>query len=226
MGKKRIIVLIGNYGSGKTELAINFAINSAQEGKKTLLVDLDIVNPYFRSAEQRVLLERNGVRVIASAFANTAVDLPVVPAEVLSAFDGEDETVVFDVGGDSVGAMALGQYRQFFARFEDSLESYFVVNVRRPLTSNEDQICRLFEQIQASARMQIKGMINNTNLGPETTAMDILEGQAILAEVSDKLDGPLVYTAGYEKLLEEAEEKQKLLGILMPIHTYMRPDWL
>ncbi len=230
MSGKQLMVFIGNYGSGKTELAINFALDAARQGKCTALVDLDIVNTYFRSTEQADFLRDAGVRVIASPFGGR-IDLPVVSPEVARAFDDDSlEFVVFDVGGDPVGATALGRYHAHFARMgSEKVHAYFVVNARRPLTQTADEIATLYDQIQSGARLSIEGFINNGNLAGETTAQDLLDTQAVLHDVCDRIGKPVVYTCGWQKTLDAfaaVADLSDCVGTLVPIETVMRPAWL
>ncbi len=223
--QKKFFVFIGNYGSGKTELSINFALDFAKK-YKTALVDLDIVNPYFRSSEKRGILESAGIKVIEPVFANKTIDSPSLPAEVASVFVDGSERVVFDAGGDPVGATALGRYHGDFARFIGDVEALYVVNARRPLSGTADDILEMLAQIQGRARMRISGLINNTNLSIETTADDLLFGQEIIRDVSERSGLPVRYTTGWKSVLDSLAERSGVLGEPYPIETRMRPEWL
>lgn len=225
MKQKKIMILLGNYGSGKTEIAINFALQAAAQQKSVALIDLDIINPCFRSAEKKEMLETAGVRVICSPYANTSIDLPIVTAEVWSVFASDEELIIFDVGGDAVGATALGQYHQMFQEIEN-LECYFVVNIRRPLCQRAEQIESWISEIEQASRKTITALINNSNTGSESSVQDILDGQHVLMQVSSKLDIPIAYTVGEPDLLAEAAQKETLIGIQQPIQSYMKPAWL
>ena len=131
---QRIKIIVGHYGSGKTEIALSMALQARMAGESTTLIDLDIVNPFFRSAEQTEFLKENGIRLLAPNFATTAVDIPSLPAEITSVFEDNQSRAIFDVGGDDVGAIALGQYR---TRFEKSgYEMLYVINPFRPGSAN------------------------------------------------------------------------------------------
>ena len=227
--KKKYYVLIGGYGSGKTELSLNLAINSACEKKKTVLVDLDIVNPYFRSAFHKTLLDKHNVRLIASKYTLEASDVPVVTSEVYSAFDQQYETVVFDVGGDPVGATALGQFqRRFRAFMQDDLEVLFVVNTRRPMMQTVDEICEMANKIQTASRMKITGIVNNTNLARESDAALVEEGEMLLRQVSDTLKIPIAYY-GMRKDLYKCQDKRWANcrdGKPISLEIYTRLEWL
>ena len=138
---RRLKVLVGHYGSGKTELAVNMALRLAQTAR-TMLIDLDIVNPFFRSAEVKPLLQENGVEVVYPAYALSGVDIPILPAEVERAFTA-DGFSVFDVGGDDDGAVALGRYHAQFSACPADV--YFVVNPFRPRTARVGQALALME---------------------------------------------------------------------------------
>ena len=217
----KCLILAGNYGSGKTEIALNMALEYAQRGT-TVLVDIDIVNPYFRSAEHRILLETGGVRLIAPTYANTLVDVPVISAEVFAAF-GYDYAV-FDAGGDPVGASVLGSIAQRFENQEDFM-FYYVVNARRPLQKTANEVAEMMALIQNKARMKVNGIINNTNLARETTVDDLLYGQEVCREVALKTGVPVVLTSGEKEVLDEFKE---ITGeeSLFPLTIYTRPDWL
>lgn len=220
-------MFIGNYGSGKTEISLNFALNSANSGMKTALVDLDIVNPYFRSSEKDKMLESAGVDVIAPPYAKTGVDLPVVSAQVDSAFVGSYDCVIFDVGGDSVGATALGRYYPQFECVRDSVNAYYVVNTRRPLASTSEDIVLMLDQIVHRSRMPISGFINNANLARDTEVENLIEADRILKEVAKRTSIPIVYVTGWAHVLDKfALLTKDYAGELLPIKTYMRPYWL
>ena len=167
---KKVYVLIGNYGSGKTELALNFAFKAAERGDRTELLDLDMVNTYFRLTERGRMTQMKEIRLVSPNFACAGIETLSVPAEVASAFAMDWDTVVFDVGGDAVGATAVARYYQDFMELEPgALEVLNVVNIRRPLAGTVERIIKLQEEMQIHSRLQITGMINNTNLAIATT---------------------------------------------------------
>lgn len=219
MGK--IIFLAGNYGSGKTELALNLAIGFAKSGR-TALVDIDIVNPYFRSAEHGPLLEGHGVKLIASAYANTLVDVPVIGPEVFTAFDYD--YAVFDAGGDPVGASVLGSIAYKVPK-EGDIHFYYVVNARRPLQKTADQVIAMMTQIESKARMKATGIVNNTNLARETALEDLLYGRDVCREVSRRSGVPVVFTSGEGPVLREYRENTGETA-LVELEMYTRPGWL
>jgi Mrp family chromosome partitioning ATPase len=225
---KKILVLIGNYGSGKTELALNFAFRAAKQGK-TALIDLDIVNPYFRLSERKALVESAGITLVSPHFVSTNVETLSLPAEVSSAFHMDWDTVVFDAGGDAAGATALGRFRdEFLALPEDQWELLNVVNVRRPLSSTADRVYTLMEQLQRRARLPVTGLIHNSNLGREASEEDLFDGYAVVKEVSERSGVPVAYTAGTSGVLEpflRAGFDNKYIGSPLEIEIYMHRDW-
>ncbi len=226
---KKMIVLIGNYGSGKTELALNFAVQAAARGEKTELLDLDMVNTYFRLTEPGRLTRMKQIRVVSPNFTNSGIETLSLPAEVQSAFAMDWDTVVFDVGGDAVGATALGRYHQDFLELSpEDLQVLNVINIRRPLAGTVDKIVHLQEEMQEHARLKITGMINNTNLAMATTPAELRDGYEVIREVSEKTGIPVRYTSGKKEMLEAflAEDHDPAyIGTPLVIDTYMARDW-
>ena len=222
---KKITVLFGNYGSGKTELSLNIALSLAEKSADVALVDLDIVNPYFRSSEHRPLLESKGIRVIAPVFANTAVDVPSLPPDVFAAF--RHEYAVFDCGGDPVGAAALGGLKRYFDDKRADTEALFVVNTRRPFQDSAETLEESLTRIQARARLNADGFVLNANLGPETTGGELAEGYAVVKALSNSTGIPLRYVSGTEAALAVFERQcPDCAGERLPIRILTRPDWL
>lgn len=226
---KDVKVLIGNYGSGKSELALNFAVQAAARGDRTELIDLDMVNTYFRLTERGKLVEQKEIRLISPNFACSGIETLSLPAEVASAFALDWDSVIFDVGGDDVGATALGRYHRDFAALpEGALEVLNVVNIRRPLASTLEKVLHLQEGMQTHARLRITGMINNTNLSTMTSAADLWDGYELLREVADRTGIPVAYTTGKKEFLEAFLAKSPdpaYVGRPVAIDMYMHRDW-
>ncbi len=226
---KKMIVLIGNYGSGKTELALNFAVKAAARGERTELLDLDMVNTYFRLTEPGRLTRMKEIRVVSPNFTNSSVETLSLPAEVQSAFAMDWDTVVFDVGGDAVGATALGRYHADFMELDpEDLQVLNVINIRRPLAGTVAKIVRLQEEMQTHSRLQITGMINNTNLAQVTTPAELRDGYELIRQVSDLTGVPVLYTSGKKPLLDiflSEGHDPKYIGTPLDIDTYMARDW-
>ena len=226
---KKVYVLTGNYGSGKTELALNFAFQAAEQGKRTELIDLDMVNTYFRLAEHGKLTEMKEIRLVSPNFSCSGIETLSLPAEVASAFDMDWDTVVFDVGGDAVGSTALGRYHQDFMDLEEgALEVLNVINIRRPLAGTVDRIVRLQEEMQVHSRLKISGMINNTNLAEATGYEELRDGYRLIKQVSELTGVPVLYTSGKKRMLDQFLSEghdPKYIGKPMYIDTYMARDW-
>ena len=151
---KKITIITGHYGSGKTNLSVNLAVRAAEEGKKVAVVDLDLVNPYFRTADFKELFEQKGIKLIAPDFANTNLDVPSIQFDVEQLAINED-CLIIDVGGDDAGATALGRYAEaMLERFADDIEMLYVINQRRTLTSNANEAAALMYEIEAASRMK------------------------------------------------------------------------
>lgn len=219
---RRFIVLTGNYGSGKTEIALNLALESARSGKKTTLVDLDIVNPYFRSGEKASEMKEAGIRMLMPTYALTTVDIPALPAEIQSVFEIPSDCVIFDVGGDDTGAAALGRYHPAFSARNDETVMALVVNCMRPLTQREEDITDLAERIMNRSRMRIGMMINNTNLADQTTTDMIRRGEEIVLSCAKKMGILYVATSGCENVLKNVRTSVPKIVI----RRYMKPEWM
>lgn len=218
----RFIVLTGNYGSGKTEIALNLAMNYAREGWRTTLVDLDIVNPYFRSGEKKEDVEAAGIRMLMPTYALTTVDIPALPAEIQSVFELPADKVIFDVGGDDTGAAALGRYHPAFDARRDDTVMALVINCMRPLTQETADITDLAERIQARSRMRIGMLINNTNLADETTPEMVEAGERTVRECAARMGISAVITCAKAEILARVRTELPCLKVC----RYMAPDWM
>lgn len=218
----RIRVFTGHFGSGKTEISINYALNLAKQGKKVSLVDIDIVNPYFCIRDMKDELEAQGVKVISANPHFSNAELMVVPPEVISVFNDKSSEVVIDVGGDDIGAVVLGQYNRFFK--EEPYDMYFVVNNNRPLTADSQGVEEYIKAIQASSRLKVSYFISNTNLSYETTEEHILKGDKEVKELSKKLNIPYRYAVCRRDLVDKV--KDKVQAEVMAIDIYMKTPWM
>jgi len=214
---KRITIFVGYYGSGKTELAVNYAMMLNKLGKKVVIVDFDIVNPYFRTKDAEEILTKQGIKVIAPESANTNLENPGLPAEIYSVFTDKDCHVVFDVGGGEDGAIPLGRYHSYFEKEE--CDVFFVLNERRKITEDLDGALDAFSEIAAVTRVPITGLINNTHLKNETTMDMVLTGQKLAEQLGEKVNLPVVYLGITETNLKKLPEKYQALAF--PIQTYI-----
>lgn len=208
MFEKRISIFTGHFGSGKTEVAVNYAIALAGRYSKVAIVDMDIVNPFFRTADVKHELEKKGVRVIAPLYANTNIDVPALPADTYSLFENKDCKAVFDVGGDDLGAKAVSRFRDEISR--DDYELFFVANTRRPMTDTPEKIEEMIHSIEDSCRLSITQIVNNTNLLWSTTVEDIMAGQRIIETVSRKLKIPIGFISCMEDMAGMLRDKSGL----------------
>ncbi|HBL83571.1 MAG: hypothetical protein A2Y17_09480 [Clostridiales bacterium GWF2_38_85] len=200
MYNKKIIIIAGHYGCGKTNIAVNLAAELAKEGQAVSIVDLDIVNPYFRTADNNKMLTSFGVDTILPEFANTNVDIPSLPVRFKSIFVS-DRTAIIDVGGDDDGAVVLGGYAKDI--INTGYEMYFVYNKYRPSIADVNNAYYMMLAIEHSSKLKFDGIINNSNLGEETTTDDILSAlpdAKKLAEISGK---PLFTTTALKRLKQE-----------------------
>ena len=189
--RKKIIIICGHYGSGKTNIAVNLAMNLRRNSsaKRIALVDLDVVNPFFRSADNITELEQFGVRCIIPQFANTNVDAPSIPPEIYSVFDDTRDTrAVIDVGGDAVGASVLGMFSKKIKEYNH--EMIYVVNKYRPLIADVEAAVGLARAIEDKARLKVTSVINNSNIGEFTTESDILVTFDYARRISEELGVP------------------------------------
>lgn len=201
MFEKRVTIFTGHFGSGKTEVSVNYAFQMAGSGKKTAIVDLDIVNPFYRTTDAEKLLNEKGIRVIKPVFANTNVDVPSLPAEISAVFEDKSYHVVLDVGGDDLGARVLSRYHEDIIR-EDYIH-YFVINTRRPMTRNPEEIIRMIDEIQASANLKVDLLVNNANLLEASSPEVLEEASSAIGTVSERLSIPVGLISGMEGVLRQ-----------------------
>jgi hypothetical protein len=220
LSDKRVLIISGHYGCGKTNLAVNLALLLAKNGDRVRLVDLDIVNPYFRSSDSRALLNDAGVEVIAPQYAGTNLDIPALPPQNYAAFEDKSSRVVVDVGGDDAGAAALGRYAQLI-KSEDNFEQYYVLNARRVLTQKPEEALAILREIETAGHLPITALINNTNLAGETDA-EIVRKSADFANAVSRLAAlPVAFTSVREKTAGELADMPNIL----PVKIYVRTIW-
>lgn len=199
MESKRVTLFAGHYGSGKTNIAVNYALKLRADGKPVVIADLDIVNPYFRTKDSEKELTEAGIRLISSQYASSNVDLPALPQDVYSIVDNNTEYAVMDIGGDDRGAYALGRYADSLKK-ENNYEMFMVINMYRPLTRDVESTLEVMAEIEAACSMKFTAIVNNSNIGEETTAQDVLDSLGYADEVSKAAGLPIRLTTVDEKL--------------------------
>ena len=197
MEHKRLTLFAGHYGSGKTNIAVNYAIAMARDGKQVCIADLDIVNSYFRTKDSADRLAEAGVTLISPQFANSNVDLPALPAEAYRLVQDKSIYGVMDIGGDDRGAYALGRYVPAI-KAEGNYRMVFVANCCRPLTPNAQDALEVMREIEAACGLRFTDLVNNSNLGPETTPETVLESQGFIESLS-KLSGLPIWATTAEE---------------------------
>ena len=216
---KRFNIITGHYGSGKTEFALNLAFLSKEWYNETVIADLDIVNPYFRTNDAVKTLKEKGIDVVASAYASSNVDIPALPAEMASVFDNPDRFVVLDVGGDEDGAAVLGRFSPRIKN--EDYEMIMVINAKRPLSSTAEEIMELMSEIERTSRLKITGLVNNTNLSYQSTVEDLLEGQKVVEEVSKRTGLPILYIAGTKEILDALPENLNYPRLCLELNMHL-----
>lgn len=190
--QSKITVICGHYGCGKTNLALNLAVEAARRGRRSVIVDMDIVNPYFRSSDYSAFLKKHGVELIAPVFANTTLDTPVLPPEIYSVFSMEDADIFIDAGGDDVGATALGRLSKNFEEVE--YEMLYVVNRYRILSTQPEETLALLREIEAASHLKATAVVNNSHLGVNTTQQTVLDAVDFARDSADLCGLPLLYS--------------------------------
>jgi len=216
---KRITIFCGHYGSGKTNIAINYAKYLKENGHDVVLADLDIVNPYFRSKDSEEELKEAGVEMIALPFAGTNVDLPSIPSEAYSMLVNKDRYAVIDLGGDDRGGYALGRFAEAIIE-EDNYNCLAVVNFRRPLTPDAAGALEVMEEVALVTRVPFTGIVNNTNVGDATTAEMVLKSNEECIKLSEICGLNIAFTTAEERV---ADELVNSLTNIFPIKLQKKP---
>ena len=206
MEHKRLTLFAGHYGSGKTNIAVNYALLLAREEKKVCIADLDIVNPYFRTKDSAAVLEQAGVTLISPQFANTNVDLPALPAEAYRLVTDKSIYGIMDIGGDDRGAYALGRYVPAMKE-ENDYRMIFVANCYRPLTRTPEEAMEVMAEIEAACNLKFTDIINNSNLGSETTPETVLGSLPYMEKLSALSGLPIYATTAVNTVAESLTDK-------------------
>ena len=220
MTPKRVTLFAGHYGSGKTNIAVNYALHLKKSGYSVMIADLDIVNPYFRTKDSEDELKQEGIDLVCSQFANTNLDIPSLPQSVYRVVHDKDTYAVMDIGGDDAGAVALGRFAPFLNE-ENNYEMFFVANFFRPLTRTAKEAYEVMREIEAVSSMKFTGIVNNSNLGEMTTAEDVLSTQKYVDELCQISSLPLVFTSVEQGLYDDINtEKENLFPLKLQNKYY------
>lgn len=203
MFDKRITIFTGNFGSGKSEIALNYIEKLSKAKSNVVIVDLDVVNPFFRTSDAKEELLKNNISVISPVFAGTNIDTPALSPVINSVFENKDTMVVFDVGGDDLGARILSGYKNKI--LAEDYEMFFVVNILRPETTDVKNITDMVKNIENASGLRATALINNTNLLNDTSVSDILKGKMVIDRVSEQLGIPVGFVSGFYDVLRGIE---------------------
>ena len=216
---EKVIIVTGHYGSGKTNLALNLALRACEAGEENVtLCDLDIVNPYFRTADFKGIASQKGIKLLASDYANSNLDVPALSGGLEPAVNGGG-TVIVDVGGDDTGAMALGRYAQTIKAKPYTM--LYVVNAYRNLTKCPADAARLLREIEKASRLTATHIVNCSNLGAETTADDVIKSRPHADEVAKLTGKTILFTAADRRITEGLNGFKNLFSV----GVYVKPPW-
>lgn len=222
---KRIRIITGYYGSGKTEFAVNYAYKMAEVTKKPAIADLDIVNVYFRSREKTKELEDAGIEVIASSVVEDNCDMPALSSKIVIPFLDKSYDYIMDLGGSEVGARIMGRFGDTLDKSE--VDFFMVVNIFRPETGSVDEIIHQIQLLESNSGLKVTGFVNNSNLIRETKIEDIIAGDDYLRQVSAKTGIPVRYTTCMLDEVQQIEAlSDKVQGEIFPMHYNMRTIWM
>ena len=216
---KRLTLLCGHYGSGKTNVAVNLAIHLKKQYNNLVVADLDIVNPYFRTKDSLDDFKKHGIELICSEYANTNVDIPALPADMYRLTTDKSLTAVIDVGGDDRGAYALGRLVPEIEA-EGNYEMLMVINGYRPLTPDAASTIEVMREIETACKLKFTGLVNNSNVGELTTAEYVINSMEYAREVSKTSGLPIVMTTVKADLYDELKDK---IDNLLPMTLQAKP---
>lgn len=217
-----ITIITGHFGSGKTEISINLALEARKTNARTAVADLDIVNPYYRARDARNIFEQNGIELIAPAERLAAADLPIVPGDMSRVIYDPAYKLIVDAGGDKDGAMALGQFYNDWKEMKP--EVLFILNANRPYVSTLEGAVETLQKIERASRLKITGIINNSNVGSATTIQDVEKGLSLSKELSYTLEIPLLYTMVPQHLSAESARIETESPVKV-ISRYLKLPW-
>ena len=219
---KRIKIFVGSFGSGKTEIAINYSIYCRKNHSQVAIVDLDIVNPYFRTREAKDTLNLKGIKVISPEGEMAYADLPLVSPEIKGLIQNSDYYLILDVGGDDVGTVVLGNFKSFIKDLD--YEMLIVVNSYRPFTQDIPQIQQMIQEIENSSRLKVSGIISNPNLSSQTNIEAIKKGHILIRQAARKLKMPIKFICIDERFSQKIKQ-ENFEEPLFYIKRFMRLPW-
>ncbi len=223
----QIYIFTGHYGSGKTEIAVNFAFHLKRMAseRKVAIIDMDIVNPFFRTADATKPLEDSGIRVELPLYAQSNVDVPALTPQMEYLIEEKDTDLVLDIGGDDVGAKAVGRYKEAIMKRKYNL--FFVLNKNRPFTKDLHSSLKIYREIQESCGIDFTGIVNNTHLLECTTLETLIQGIPLARELSQKTGVPLAFHCAFSSVLNNAEPKevQSIQEPILPMEEYIKLLW-
>ena len=218
---KRLTLMAGHYGSGKTNIAVNLAMMLKKAGEDVVIADLDIVNPYYRTKDSEEELRAAGIPLISSEYANSNVDVPALPQELYSIVDVKSRHAIVDIGGDDRGALALGRYTPFILE-ENDYDMLLVINKYRPLTPDTASTLEVMREIEAAGGLPFTGIVNNSNLGRETTPEDVIASDAYAKDIAAATGLPIRMTTVKAEI---AGEVAAVLPDVVPLHLQDKRLW-
>ena len=223
MNNKRIRIITGHYGSGKSEFSVNYALKLRGEIEGRLAIsDLDVVNVYFRSRGMKDLLEEKGIHVIASSVDAPTLDIPALSAEIHTPLLYKDYNNIIDLGGDKVGATVIARYRDMID--DEDYDMFFVVNANREKTQTAEEVMGYIDEIEAASKLKVTGLINNTHMIKATTIEDLEKGQEVCREVSKARNIPIKFVSCMESLVDQIPEDFE--GEIIPLSLMLRDQWM
>ncbi len=221
MEEKRLRIITGCCGSGKTEFAVNHVLRLAGKAGKAVIVDLDIINPYFRSRELTAVFDQANVRVIASSIHTASAEIPSLSPEIFTVFQDKNCEAVLDLGGDKAGAKVLRRFHPYLE--QEPYEMFYILNCKRPITNDVDRSIRHIREIEDASGQSVTAIINNAHLCELTTEDEILQGQELCEAVGEKTGLPVVYTVVHENLAGNLSGK--IRSKIYPISIFMKKPW-
>ena len=220
VSEKNIIIVCGHYGSGKTNFSINLALREREKYEKVLLIDMDIVNPYFRSSDYADVLDKKGIDIISPIYAGSTLDIPALSPRIDAAIGGGYQKVIIDAGGDDAGATALGRFSERIERA--GYDMLYVANMYRPLVGTPEKGAEVLREIEAASRLKATGIVNNSHLGEYTGADTVRLSSDYIRELSELVGLPVVCTAVKRDIADECGPS---VSGLYPIDIHVIPPW-